>query len=135
MKTVFFRGLDTVDHYDEMQSFEWLGDFLEIPNVSKKIADLKIDRRRVSALPLPKSDFKNRLKVDYGKIQEERIRWLKKYFLENQDNKNPLQYYLQRSTQAQSMAGFAPYVSWTEIEAAFDEIPEGQGPITPQKNE
>jgi len=131
----FFKALDTVDHYDELNGFEWIDDFLKIPDVQKRVSKLKIDRRRVEALPPLKKDVKDRLKLDYKKIQKARIAWLQKYLLEVFDHSKPLFYYSIRAAHPTAKAGFAPHVSLAEIEAAFDLIPEGVGAVSPQKKE
>ena len=140
IRTVKAKGEDTVQLYSILSDYSWVDGFLKSREIQKQISALKLELKRLNALPLSKSYFRDRLKKGYEEIKQNRVEWLRKLFLEYRNSQYPFEFYAARISALNDSnlaidERFTPFVAWDEIEAALGLLPEKPGALTLREKE
>lgn len=124
-----------IDSYDLLCDYSWVDAFLKSLEIQKQVLKFKNEQTALNAAPITLASFRDRLKVDFARVQKSRVEWLKNLIGEHVNSLEPLATLPSRMINPIVSQKLFPFLSWEEVEKALLLIPEKQGAISLEAKE
>lgn len=113
-----------IPFYGALSGYEWVDGYIKCAALKEKMAELRKERDRVSALESSKEEFLGHLHASFEAYNQRRLDKIKIYLIANRRSPDPMLYFESYA----KIKDLQPYVSWEEIERiAKRDMPDWSG--------